>query len=134
MRLFPRRYLQGLSFTRHDLHNILDSTIQRSAYFQKDLRRDMPVTPHLGNGCRADASLCAEVLFLHILINEQLPELFVTHRHTFSSRYYKNALPLGRAYGLYGYPAKALQHLTVLFIMIAYSVKTSKKIIHSHDF
>ena len=94
----------------------------------------MAIPPHLGISGRADAGRRAEVLFLHILINEQLPELFVTHRHTFSYWRYKNTLPLGRAYGLYGYHAKALQHLTALFIMIAYWGRKSKKLINPHDF
>lgn len=45
-----------------------------------------------------------------------------------------NALPLGRAYGLYDYAAKALQHLTALFIMIAHLAGISKEMIYLHDF
>ena len=40
----------------------------------------------------------------------------------------------GRAYGLYGYAAKASQHLTVLFTMIAHPVGIGKKMIDLCDF
>ena len=44
--------------------------------------------------------LISEGFFLHVLIDEQLPEFFITHRHKISPpyRYTKNALPLGRAF------------------------------------
>ena len=49
-------------------------------------------------------------------------------------REYKNALPFGRALAYCSSTAKALQHLTALFIMIAYLVRISKKIVHLHEF
>ena len=75
--------------------------------------------------------------FLHVLINEQLPELFITHRHKISPpyRYTKNALQLGRAFGLLQpYCQGLFQHMTALFIMIAYLVRESKKMIDPHEF
>ena len=46
--------------------------------------------------------------FFHILVDEQLPELFITDRHKISPpyRYTKNALPPGRASGLYSHTAE----------------------------
>ncbi|MFR1421940.1 MAG: hypothetical protein ACLSSX_01535, partial [Dysosmobacter sp.] len=47
----------------------------------------------------------------------------------------KNALPLGRAFGLLQpYCQGLFQHMTALFIMIAYLVRESKKMIDPHEF
>ena len=36
---------------------------------------------HFSDGRRADTSLFAQVFLLHILVDEQLPELFITDSH-----------------------------------------------------
>ena len=47
----------------------------------------------------------------------------------------KNALPLGRAFGLLQpYCQGLFQHLTALFIMIAHLGRKSKKMINPHEF
>ena len=46
----------------------------------------MSVPSHLGDGCWADTSSLAQVFFLHVLIDEQLPEFFITHRHKYLLR------------------------------------------------
>lgn len=49
--------------------------------------------------------------------------------------YTKNALPLGRAFGLLQpYCQGLFQHLTALFIMIAHLGRKSKKMINPHEF
>ena len=60
----------------------------------------MAVLSHFSDGGRADASFGAQVLFLHILIDEQFPKLLITYRHNAFLPICKNALPLGRAFGL----------------------------------
>ena len=47
----------------------------------------MSVPSHLGDRCWADARLFTQILFLHVLIDEQLPEFFITHRYKISSPY-----------------------------------------------
>ena len=103
------RHQLSLYFVRYDLHNILNTAIQCGADFHENLRGDMTVPAHLGDGRRADASLCTQVFLLHILVDEQFPELFITDRHKISPpyRYTKNALPDGRALGLYSHTAEA---------------------------
>ena len=54
----------------------LNPTIQRRTDLQKYLRCDMAIPPHFSHRRRADARLFTQVLFLHILIDEQLPEFF----------------------------------------------------------
>ena len=61
---------------RHDLHNILYPTIQRCANLHENLRGDMSVPSHFGDGCWADARLFTQVFFLPVLIDEQFPEFF----------------------------------------------------------
>ena len=122
---------------RYNLHNILNSTIQCRTNLHEYLSRDMTIPSHLGNRCWADTSLFTQVFFLHILIDKQLPEFFITHRHKISPpyRYTKNALPLGRAFGLLQpYCQGLFQHLTALFITIAHSGRKSKKMINTHEF
>ena len=122
---------------RHDLHDILYPAIQRCANLYEYFCSDMSVPSHFGDGCWADTSPLAQVFFLHVLIDEQLPEFFITHRHKISPpyRYTKNALPLGRAFGLLQpYCQGLFQHLTALFIMIAHLGRKSKKMINPHEF
>ena len=112
-------------------------TIQRGTNLHEYLCGNMPVPPHLGDRCWANTCLFTQVLFLHVLIDEQLPEFFITHRHKISPpyRYTKNALPLGRAFGLLQpYCQGLFQHLTALFIMIAHLGRKSKKMINPHEF
>lgn len=60
----------------------------------------MSVVPHLGDGGRANARFGTQVFLLHILVDKQLSELFITDRHNIVPpyRYAKNALPPGRAF------------------------------------
>ena len=59
---------------RHDLHDILYPAIQRRTNLHEYLRGNMSVPSHFGDGCWADTSPLAQVFFLHVLIDEQLPE------------------------------------------------------------
>ena len=68
-------------FVRHNFHDVLNATIQCCAYLQENLRGDMAVAAHLGDRCRADTCFCTQVFLFHILIDEQLPELFITDSH-----------------------------------------------------
>ena len=122
---------------RHDFHNVLNPAIQSGTNPHEYFRGNMPIPSHLGNGSWADARLFTQVFFLHVFIDKQLPEFFITHRHKISPpyRYTKNALPLGRALGLLQpYCQGLFQHLTALFTMIAYLVRESKKMIDPHEF
>ena len=68
---------------RHNLHDILDPAIQCRTNLHEYLRGDMTIPPHFGDGCWADARLFTQVFFLHVLIDEQFPEFFITHRHKY---------------------------------------------------
>ena len=50
-------YLTTLIRIRHNLHDIFYPAIQRSANLRKNLRGNMPVPPHLSDGCWADTRL-----------------------------------------------------------------------------
>ena len=43
----------------------------------------MPIPSHFSDGCWADTHLFTQVFFLHVFIDEQLPEFFITHRHKY---------------------------------------------------
>lgn len=73
-------------FIRHNFHNILNPTIQRRTNLHEYLCGDMPISSHLGDGSWADTRLFTQVFFLHVLIDEQLPEFFITHRHKYLLR------------------------------------------------
>lgn len=72
---------------RHDLHDILYPAIQRRTNLHEYLRGNMSVPSHFDDGCWADTSSLAQVFFLHVLIDEQLPEFFIIHRHKISPPY-----------------------------------------------
>ena len=57
-------------------------TIQRRTNLHEYLRGDMSVPSHLGDRCWADARLFTQVLFLHVLIDEQLPEFLPYNSQT----------------------------------------------------
>jgi len=69
--------------------------------------------------------------FLHILISEQFPELFITHRHSFPVS--KKALPNGRAFGLLQPYCQGPIQWIVSLLKIAYSAEKSKKMIDSSN-
>ena len=117
-------------FVRHNFHDVLNAAIQRGADLQQNLRGDMAVLAHLGDGRQTDTGLLSHVFFLHILIDEQFPKLLITYRHSAFLPICKNALPPGRALGLLQpYCQGLFQHLATLFIMVAHLGRKSKKMI-----
>lgn len=78
---------QDKQCSSRNIRDILNSTIQRRTNLHEYLCGNMPVPPHLGDRCWANTCLFTQVLFLHVLIDEQLPEFFITHRHKISPPY-----------------------------------------------
>ena len=83
---YRKTAIAKIYFIRHDFHDILNLAIQRCTNLHEYLRGDMPIPSHFSDGCWADTHLFTQVFFLHVFIDEQLPEFFITHRHKYLLR------------------------------------------------
>ncbi len=111
--------------------------VQRSTNLQKYLRGDVAVPSHLGDRGRTYTCLRTQVFLLHIFVDEQLPEFFITDSHktlssipSYEKMLYRLAEHLVRVTML----PRPITTLTALFIMIAHFANKYKKMINLHDY
>ena len=65
----------------HQLDNVTEITVQRLTDLSEDLRADMLILAQLGQGSGRHACSQTQVLLLHILVDQELPQFIVANSH-----------------------------------------------------
>ena len=65
----------------HQLDDVAEIAVQDLADLGKDLRVDMLVPAQLGKGRGGHAGGQTQVLLLHVLVDQELPQLVIANRH-----------------------------------------------------
>ena len=68
-------------FLLYELYDIAEVAIQYGTDFRQNLCTDMLVLAQLGKGGRRHAGSQTQILFFHVFINQEFPELIITNRH-----------------------------------------------------